>query len=520
MIDWTNAESARAEYAHTMRFLVKSLASITVIQEPLNRPTVMHFMELYGYDLPEPIAGINTPTFCYQLINAAANQAGALKRLALVVLDCEASKAARDFRTEIDRLLPSEIFTLAERFIFVDNISCYIPSSEYSFYYRLARSEIPRADLVTAADLVDQLEQLPPRKNLCHPLIILVEKIAQKTEDKSIEAETRAWADLIARRIDDINPGQLAITEQKKLESLRQSAGSEPELAPERVTLVQVVEPSGDNHEVYLFSVLLCLDAAQPETIFSSKYPLALDEVRAKLITILKQTIEKLPRIDAVPTIELEFFLPRTLLHMEIENWGTRPAAAHLTLGGQYVVLLRDLDRWRDPTLWPAWRRKWRKLASNGAGPETSDARPYQQWVTCLDEPHQPGAFWRALPDQQVSLGLTFPPPPRAPRAELADALDAGLPVAFWPRRLCAHPAGFAPDAGQDCIGARFKEKVDARLAGRNLTDLPEIIREMRKEQDPQDASCPGFALLWDDPLHLPSPVDFHLDKPGDLGES
>ena len=335
------------------RGLARFLSRIPEFEQPSNRQIVVQLMEMHGYRLPRNQEGQSHFAYCYGLVDTAADRAGALNHLALALLDIEPSRLVHQFRDEVDKLLPSEIFTLADRFRFIEDVGRYIPASEYSSYYELAKGEIPRISLAAAADLVDQLEQLPARKQFCHPLIILAEKIAQKTADQDIAAEARSWANLIARRIDDSEPSASAGTEQEKLEALRQSQASEPELSPQRVTLVQVVEPSGDNHEIYLFSVLLYQDHSGPETIFTSEYPLALDQIRDTLISILRRVIEQIP-VKIPPTeIDLEFFLPRTLLHIDIENWSTRPGAAHLTLGAQYVVLLRDLDRWRDPTLWP-----------------------------------------------------------------------------------------------------------------------------------------------------------------------
>jgi vWA-MoxR associated protein C-terminal domain len=113
--------------------------------------------------------------------------------------------------------------------------------------------------------------------------------------------------------------------------------------------------------------------------------------------------------------------------------------------------------------------------------------------------------------DSYFSLGLTFPPLPGGQHVDLAEVLDTGAAIMVWPRRHCVHPTGLPEGAGR-CSGDLFKQEICRRLAGRPLSDLPQIVWEMRKEQRPGGRS--EAALLWDNPAHWPGASEFHFDWP------
>jgi hypothetical protein len=177
-----------------------------------------------------------------------------------------------------------------------------------------------------------------------------------------------------------------------------------------------------------------------------------------------------------------------------------------MSLGVQFVVVVRDLVRHKDPQRGPAWRRKWANVQQCTG----NSADKLRHWITCATQPSEPGqVFHTLLGDDSVSLGLTFRPGDGSHVFDLAEALDAGMPIAIWPHR-CEHSQAPAQPASP-YTGPEFQGKLTERLASRGLAELPRIVFELRKEAGGHPGT--GMTLLWDDPTRRPEP-DYSLEAP------
>lgn len=499
------------DYEDTVRSLTDLLAEIPAMLVAESRRLLVTMLTRRDYRVPETVEEPGLWTYCYRLIDSVANQPNGLQELSKCIWNVDRSGLADGFAAEIRRLLQSDIFTLRERIDFIRDIASYIPVDELNLFYREATDgQIAGNDITCVADLIDELEGLPFPYEPCHPLILLTEAISQRAATNSTKAAARDWSDRLAMLIDERMPGQERGSERRRLDALRRRVTGHPVAGTERVILVHVVEPWGPDQDHYLYQLLMYRGKAEPEFIASSDTARDLDGVRQQVITELQGVIRRLSRFDDNLDIRLEFFLPRTLLCHPVEDWSSQ-TSGRVSLGMLFVVVVRDLDRLGDPVLWQACKRKWRGAQLE----ERASGELFSRWITCMDPPvGLPGV----LPDRCVAVGLTFPPPPQGERTDLVDALDAGTPIALWPRIRCDHPHGMLPAAEESCLGARFKAQVCAHAAGRQLVDLPALVWDMRKEQNPGNG--PGFVLLWDDPAHFPGVSQHRLAPPDRLEES
>jgi hypothetical protein len=502
---------ASVAFAQTTEMLAELLSEIPALQSVDTRQIVIEMLVRRGYALPELASTITGFAYSYQLIQAMANQTGALRQLASSLLKVDRTPPTQRFLDKINALLPSEIFTLQERIEFISFIEDSLPATQYNSYYWLAAKALPSGNVETASDLVNELEEtLAPDAG--HPLVRLTEAIANNIRKRGVGKNARMWSDRLATII-DANTSVSLKTEKKWLAASRKRGPVHSSLASTRVVLVQVIEPSGPRPDRFLYRAYMYHEAPEPESIYVSDTPQSLENIQRVAIRVLRGVIERLRRPEAPTDIELEFFLPRRLLAYPIEDWTISP---YSPLGALYVVLVRDWDRFREPILWPSWQRKW-AFYEESEDSITSGDDIFRKWVTCSEAPFEPGLLSRELrADSYFSLGLTFPPLPGGQHVDLAEVLDTGAAIMVWPRRHCVHPTGLSDGPGR-CSGDLFKQEICRRLAGRRLSELPRIVWEMRKEQRPDERS--EAALLWDDPAHLPGVSEFHFGWPHDLEE-
>ncbi|SCF56451.1 hypothetical protein [Streptomyces sp. Ncost-T10-10d] len=219
------------------------------------------------------------------------------------------------------------------------------------------------------------------------------------------------------------------------------------------------------------------------EAVWESDRPLAMTEVQDRLA-------EQLLADHAGETVRIEFHVPYGLLEEEFECWGLPIGrrGKEIELGCHYEVLVRCPDE-RDGVAGESWRRKWQWFKAHGG--------------------HDPKAV-HELGDGDVSeaLGvfLQATEPPVCVLAEVSEqrlmdtldaVLDAGVPIAVWPRR------GHAAQAQGGLVAA---------LTGADRMDvgrLPALLRMLRiplpgaSAEGIRRSSLP-LALMWDDPERVP----------------
>lgn len=185
----------------------------------------------------------------------------------------------------------------------------------------------------------------------------------------------------------------------------------------------------------------------------------------------------------------IEMALPRELLCAPVDRWEIAVGEYGGPVGAQYPVVLRWLNRLRNPQLEPHWRLKWDSIERHSSEPlwlNRSDEFQLGQLLAMLRESAERGAF----------ISLAFPPASVAGSAgdTLSVALSCGTPVAIWCRECSADP-----------LEARRELQEFLRLV--RVTDLPSRLKTIRNQAEREgDPRHPGhrIALLFDNPNHRP----------------
>lgn len=210
---------------------------------------------------------------------------------------------------------------------------------------------------------------------------------------------------------------------------------------------------------------------------------------------------------DRRAEVVVELVLPLALLNEDVAWWGTEPAAAYLeerVLTMSYPVVVRSLDRLREPRWHRAWHRRWELLWAEPAHSRLYRSRPDgPDYFTQLEAELSADPRWG-------SLVLSEPPTSDTVtgRREVMTGLRAGLPVIIW------HRTERTSDA--------FWEEIREMVASGGIARLPVHVRNSRlaalRTRPDHRASHVGrhLMVLWDDPERKPE-----LDRPnGQIGEA
>jgi hypothetical protein len=451
-------------------------------------------------DQPLPVLRTkNVGIAAYEIVTYAAGRPGMLQALANVVLAVDKSSLGLNFFSEVKRQLPGDFFALDVRLQFVAEIAPLIRAAELYMYFELVAGYNDMVELPDAAALLREVEELTV-DTPCRPLVMLTEEIARRARRRTERQLATSWSDRLAELI-DASRADGQSSERANLAALRKKRPRRISSPPRAHAVLSVMldpwGPSPDSE--FLLTAWEYRtgpeSGSDPERCSVDDAPLSLDRARQEVVDQLKTLMVKLSTPGVVAEVFVEFFLPRSLLDLPVEDWVV--SGDHITLGTLFVVVVRDRDRLRNPALWTPWQEKWQRIPTGRAGP----GGPFSRWFTCADLPCRAGELrLQLLSEKHVCLGMTFPPPPGTQRLELAEALDAGTPIAVWPRGRCAHPVQAGP--ADACAGPQFREVLSKELAGKPLTELPRLVKEARIKR--ARAGAPGLALLWDDADRYP----------------
>ncbi len=492
-------------YEENREYLIRLLQAVPLMQRHDGRESVLDEMRARHFDLSVSSISYDI-VHCARIIDAAMSRHGGLQRLAGVVCFLDMSDSALNFRQHVEKWYSNEFLSPVERNRLLRDLSLYVPQHELITYYRIATNELAGQKFENLDAVMREIEQLS-WDGSGHPLIRLTEAIAKRARLDHVAEAARRWSDFLAERID--TAANQAGEEREGLERLRASETALSATALGRATLLLELNPSLHRPDHYRFTADLFLGDIFVDKIYQSDddNPLTLPLVRETLSRVLRAALIMADEVDGdASQMDLEFVLPRNLLCTPIEEW-TDHEPTYMSLAIHFVVVVRDLDRQRDPVLRMGWLRKWAKVVQDDGLANAG----LDQWITCTKEQCEPGqVFYDLLKDECVSLGLTFRPGDGAHEFDLGEVLDAGMPIVIWPRQ-CEHSA--APVSGlSGNASADFEEKLSQRLVGRRLTDLPRIVYELRKEAGADRGR--GMTLLWDDPTRRAEPDDFNLDAP------
>lgn len=499
--------------------LARLLGDIPTMQSDHDRGYVISQMAQRGCPLVVNAASGGAMQ-CLQIIDSAVGQRHGLHQLAHLITLVDRTPTAETFVAAVEELLPTDLFLLEERFRLLAELGPHVPQSELMDYYLSALSG-PYQDVVAdppppfagLADLVCELEQVVGEEP-GHPLVRLIECIAERSRQRKVPKAAFGWSDRLARRMDEDAREPVPGPQQRYLADRRSAKAAPRLLTTGRAALVLRLEGSGPRPtELFGFTAWLYLGRSFKKTLYVNDAPMDLDRVRLTLMEVMERAFVEARQLDpAKRWMDLEFAVPREMLCYPFEEWKL-PDHEYATLAENFVVVVRDLKR-QGGLVRYVRESKWEHLTRNGHVPPTE----IYLWITCDDEPHAPRRLYNLLKTEDgVSLGLTFPPRNSPHTIEIAEALEAGTPVAVWPR-CCSDMASGPNGAGPANVA--FQEELSRRMADRPITDLPMIVLEMRQQLASTGPTWAGLTLLWDDPWRWPPDPHFSLGVPESAKEA
>jgi hypothetical protein len=213
----------------------------------------------------------------------------------------------------------------------------------------------------------------------------------------------------------------------------------------------------------------------------------------------------------------IEFFLPRELMHWNVENWEVRlwktPSSKDsekitlYKLGRTHPVVIRWRDRYRYQdyhNLLYRWQERWKALITTGNADYTRCVLkvPCQDKYskTTIEEVKQ-----ELLSNEDVGFTILMAPPylddPTEPEI-LKPILELGTPIVLWIKQT-HHPAEW------------LQKELYGLLPQSLIVDLPLAVKQRRVSAKRDDETDIGhhLSLLWDDPDRLP-PIPSDLTPP------
>jgi len=189
---------------------------------------------------------------------------------------------------------------------------------------------------------------------------------------------------------------------------------------------------------------------------------------------IVKNFITQITDIKEIKELIIEFFLPSSLFHWEVDKWKL-DSSDKICLGIVHEVRIRSLDRLK-PTYQlykNRWRKKWRNI--------TRCVSPPPQFLTS-DINCDTNTLIGQLNDE-IIVGLKLTSALKSSHEDIALALYyTGTPIALWFRS--------EPPEGNG------KTELDTLLQH----DLLELSKQVRKQRSQPERH---ISLIWDDPNRL-----------------
>jgi vWA-MoxR associated protein C-terminal domain/Effector-associated domain 2/vWA-MoxR associated protein middle region 0 len=337
-----------------------------------------------------------------------------------------------------------------------------------------------RTGLVHALGSSSSMPGAPP------PLLVFLVRLAARLQEP-LAAELAAWIDRIA--------AELGVSA-AELDQIR--AGPAPaDAGPGRSFVVVELREDGPRPDRYLMSVWLQHDNGHGRALHvNDDQPLPLNLLPGQLDGVLLEFAAE--GVEEIGDVTVEFVLPKELLGHSVDQWPVVLTGDNHEIGTVYPVVVRSLERIRNPMFRARWHRRWRQLRTFGDAAKAD----LVQWLQWGNADHGTAlAQVLALGDESpVCLIVSFSAEAGSLPTEITAGLVAGVPVMLWCRDgRCA---------------ARFEADIPQQMYARPLLDLPALVLRLR-----QEAVRPGRAgehlgrhlsLLWDDPERIPpdSPLE------------
>jgi hypothetical protein len=335
------------------------------------------------------------------------------------------------------------------------------------------------------------------------PRLEFAERLARHTPNAELAQQLRGWISRGSKHIDpmlQLENVQIMVT---KVEQSIEKAAATP------AYLMVVLQPHDDNRnrpenhqEFFLYIVFWKAEGKSyleqlwyPQRALTGNEELSQpDKPLVKLAELHQVFHEVLLRHADIMSREsenvtIEVFLPAEHIGCALDQWPdlrTRRRPSKMTYGARYPCTVRAFERLYEPALSEWWWRKWHRYA------DQHELTNHMLWATGrLADPDELEIELERQP-HIVCVAIPYLPAGAATESAMYDVcLDAGIPIAIWPRQS---------------KGLINEDELKEQIKCSMLAALPGHIRALRLEA----ISCEThlakhLTLLWDDPRRIPS---------------
>jgi hypothetical protein len=411
------------------------------------------------------------------ILNAFARHSGGLTALlSCIDLFEPGSVAAERLHGLIERVEPDPLVSAEQRAV-LDGILSLVtcPDAEDLYWESVGifgpAPTGPGNDLASLArDLSDVVGA-----GLIPPLLIFLELLALRTT-----VHRQALHHWIDRHAAQWNVDQAELS--------RYRSGLSDRTTPETQSyLVVKLESYGADPEQYLLSTWF-QHTGVSKPLRQSEEPIVVGELAGIIDHLLTRDAEVTR--DAASRLIVEMILPRQLINLDVDQWPIAPAGFERPVGIQHPVVVRPLERLRNPALHREWRRKWEWLKQHGMDPRATTAGVH--WISRPAEVKPQQLMIQLMGDETpVCIIMAFAPPQANDLGsdEFAAGVHSGAPVILWCRTSRASEV--------------FEAEIRELLGGQGLMRIPELIHRYRQRAHFPDAPPQHLGrhltLLWDD---------------------
>ncbi|SNT62793.1 Trypsin-like peptidase domain-containing protein [Asanoa hainanensis] len=334
---------------------------------------------------------------------------------------------------------------------------------------------VATADRTQADQLVRRIESLSSRADQLPRIIQFTEHLAASLPE--LRSALHDWGDRVSARLG---------AHYVDVATLRRSVPSLTVPLERPVMSVQLVPDSIDRSQ-FLLAIVLDRGGAARRQLVASDQPQPLDELIRKVDATIDRALEI---VDYDDTFMIEVAVPRSLVTEPVDTWPITDNFLEDQIGRRFPVVLRSLERMREPKVRSQWRKKW-KLAQAQRDPDPSAMHFLGHAST--DTPLMVRETLRG--DEKLLLAMGGPParqPDKPAPDAYAAALSAGIAYLLWVRD---------PE-----LEGTMRTRLEEALAERPVRALVDVVAAWRAADAADDPLAAELTLMVCDEERTPTP--------------
>jgi hypothetical protein len=432
----------------------------------------------------------------FSIVETCHNRPDGLATLLFVLEQIEpGTRAIVEVRRIITEMSALEAWSPGERQRLFGLLSGVVVPDIAHVYRFVAGSNAPVLRMQTTySEVFLALETLNAGPDGVPKPLLFVEHLAVRVRAE-LAAELRRWVDVQAVR--------MGISDE--VHAVRKSVGGQVSDKPgsfgSHAYIVFQLQREGPSNALFRLSHWRQRDLSNgwyPKR--GSDFVGKLDDVKRQVASLVEAAESDWAPYDV--DIRVEFFLPRDLLNLDVDQWQWEAESDFPEpMGCHFPVCVRSWDRMVARKWHRQWYIRWKRLM-NQVGGESVLAPESGLWGTPGDVPNlrQLTSYFERM--SEVVAQVLAAPPAAFPASfdEVAVGLRAGIPVMVWHREDC----------GLEDFVATAKDLLYAENPGK-LLDRVRLVRTNAFASDTRNPHVGShLAVLWDDPERVVVP-----DRPG-----